>query len=604
MRATNPYNYNLPVRPDMFFGRQQDVETLRHHLIATPGDSLALIGGRRIGKTSLLEALLRELEPSVQDPKHSLLTVPILLDLTGGGVDSVVTFFCTIGERAQATLADLLVSPLGDAFSTGEGLAPALAFGRVLQQWGKSAMAQRGCRLRLILLLDECEQIVEQPWTPELYRALRYLLVGQATRSLLKVVMAGSHRFLTQVRQRGSPLRNVLKYHRLGVLDAQATRDLIVQPTGGILVSEVIQAVAAQSGGHPFLTQYIMHHLWEQGLESATPEKVDQIAAMFTHERSDFWDWAEGLGDSGMAVYSVLSKAREPLAESDIRAALHSTYPDLLQALDALCYHGLLVQEADGQGYRVTGRMFQEWFAINVAQCLEQSTLRQLSGMPQALDAERRQNLLEQLAIERANLNELELQRAHYGIRAPLDLINEIKVKQRRIEEIERELERLGSGARSSRVAAAGPKAAERTEGLRIDSGGGAVIFGDVHVEGYLVGRDMTVTCTGAGLEEVAALFERAVELARAPERPQEEREDLEVAVETVRQEMDKGEEADTSLLKKALDVLLDKAPDLLEIVLEAILNPAAAAGKGARMLAREARKSLEKRRKGSEMVT
>lgn len=57
MRATNPYNYNLPVGPEMFFGRQGDVETVTHHLTATPGDSFALIGGRRMGLTSLLDAL-------------------------------------------------------------------------------------------------------------------------------------------------------------------------------------------------------------------------------------------------------------------------------------------------------------------------------------------------------------------------------------------------------------------------------------------------------------------------------------------------------------------------------------------------------------------
>ena len=60
----------------------------------------------------------------------------------------------------------------------------------------------------------------------------------------------------------------------------------------------------------------------------------------------------------------------------------------------------------------------------------------------QAMDEERRQNLLQQLAIQRINLNELELQRARYGIRVPLDLVNEIKLVQERIGEIERQLEK------------------------------------------------------------------------------------------------------------------------------------------------------------------
>ena len=56
-------------------------------------------------------------------------------------------------------------------------------------------------------------------------------------------------------------------------------------------------------------------------------------------------------------------------------------------------------------------------------------------------EEERRQ----QLAIQRHNLNKLELQRARYGIRVPLDLINEIKLVQERIGELEEEIAQLGS---------------------------------------------------------------------------------------------------------------------------------------------------------------
>jgi hypothetical protein len=456
MKIPNPYNYNLPVTPKMFFGRQEDMETLVHHLTAEPGDSFALVGGRRMGKTSLLRALRRVLEPVADGSPHGLLTIPIFLDLTGKGIDSVSSFFRKIRDDAEAEIINLLslqpvdsrtanthqpdlyssyeiglrrllnrmgqdhprhsdaliyqhrlaentrqsrrhgdtdtlkaersqiieqldeitLSALGLAFGEWceqvmgsvmrEDRPPALAFQCVLEEWGRMAMMQRGCCLRLILLLDECEEIVEQPWTSDLHGALRYLLVGETTESLLKLVMAGSHRFLTQVRQRTSPLWNVLKYHTLHILDEQATCVLIVQPTEGVLPERVVQTVVTQSGGHPFLTQYLMHHLWERGLEKATHETVQRIAAGFPHERNDFKDWADGLGDSGLRAYGVLAQAGEPLVEPRIRAILHPCPPDLLQALDALCYHGLVVQEADGESYRVAGEMFREWFATNV----------------------------------------------------------------------------------------------------------------------------------------------------------------------------------------------------------------------------------------------
>jgi len=150
---------------------------------------------------------------------------------------------------------------------------------------------------------------------------------------------------------------------------------------------------------------------------------------------------------------------------------------------------------------------------------------------------------------------------------------------------------------------------------MAINTGGGAYVGGSVTVkDGDFVGRDKSVRITGDGnvvgdhsratvikqtgasMDQVAALFAQALELARAPQRPLEEREDLEAAVEMAQQETEKGERADPGLLSKALDVLLEKGPDVLEFVLEAILSPAAAAGKGARMLARKAREALEKR--------
>jgi hypothetical protein len=157
---------------------------------------------------------------------------------------------------------------------------------------------------------------------------------------------------------------------------------------------------------------------------------------------------------------------------------------------------------------------------------------------------------------------------------------------------------------------------ATASTGHRIDTGGGAYVRGKVSVKnGDFVGRDKTTTTitgdgnvfadrgstaaikrTGLGGDEVAALFERALEVAR--QKPPEVRDDLEAAVEIVQEETEAGEDVNKRLLDKALDVLLEKGPDALEIVLEAMLNPAAAAGKGAKMLARHAK---EKRRQAQE---
>jgi hypothetical protein len=113
--------------------------------------------------------------------------------------------------------------------------------------------------------------------------------------------------------------------------------------------------------------------------------------------------------------------------------------------------------------------------------------------------------------------------------------------------------------------------------------------------DGNVIGdrsRSTVVKRAGLQLDGVAALLDRALALARR--KPPPVCEDLEAAVDIVREEIEAGEAADKRLLSQALDVLLEKGPDVLEIVLDAMLDPGASAGKGARMLARRARKSLQ----------
>lgn len=354
MHASNPYNYNLPVAPEMFFGREADVAVLVTALTTTPGDSVALIGGRRMGKTSLLEAVQRALEGAATD----LCLAPIFLDLTGEGLDSAAAFFGRVRELAQQALGGR-IPDAPEALLSGGPPAPALR--RCLETWSRAVLQHSGQRLRLVLLIDECEHIVNQPWAAELYGALRYLLVGQTTRATLKVVLTGAHRFASQVREHGSPLRNVLQYHTLRVLDEESARALLVRPTGGLVSECVMAAVLQESGRHPFLTQYLMHELWEDGIAHATPEGVQRIAARFVQVRHDFHDWADAWEAGDRAVYRALSQAGQPVTEGELRATLNPVPTTLPQALELLCYHGVAVQDADGR-YCVTGDLFRRWF--------------------------------------------------------------------------------------------------------------------------------------------------------------------------------------------------------------------------------------------------
>lgn len=365
MAARNPYNYNMPVDPDMFYGRTEDVEILISQLMAVPGDSMALIGGRRMGKTSVLEALMRHFDNLQSKPQNKLLPISISLDFSGEGVESAHDFFNRIIEEMEFRLFDVIEPNDAIKFTKiGEKAPPGPTFARFLQVWGRLVLQEKDYRLRLVLLLDECEQIVEKPWAAELYGALRYLLDRQNTRSLIKVVMTGSQRFLTQVRQHGSPLRNILQYHRLQAFDEKSARALVTEPIEKKVDEALVTTVLHESGGHPFLTQYLMHNVCEQDVSTTTIEDIQYFANEFPKGRSDFGDWLSGLGESGHLVYKALVQARKPIAEDDVRVLLSVVPPDVGQALDALCYHGLVTHNRT-EGYQISANMFRHWFIHN-----------------------------------------------------------------------------------------------------------------------------------------------------------------------------------------------------------------------------------------------
>ena len=619
--ANNPYNYNLPVGLEMFFGRQSDSETLLYNLTANPGDSYALIGGRRMGKTSLLEALLRDLE--VAPASLPVLPMPVWLDLTGEGIQSAIQFFQRVLEDVQFRLAEILGSS-PEMPSLAQGQPPAPILGRVLPQWERAILAKCGRRLRLILLLDECEQIAAHDWAPDLYSSLRHLLVGPPTRSILKVVMVGSHGFLTRVRQEGSPLRNVLQYHTLRALSPEATRQLVTRPTHNSLAESVVQAVLEQSGGHAFLTQYIMHHLWQQGLDRATPESVQKIALAFPHERSDFQDWLAGLGPSGALIYRALATASGPIKEDLLRQSVQPYPPDFLQALDALCYHSLVVEQ-DGQ-YRVAGQMFRHWFEHNVVISVNAQENQPVSNQssvtievkgdlvynkPVGIDQRDQQVQGPQTNLA-GDVNGPVLSGQFHGpvqTGSGVQIGNisnvhggEINIAGKDLIQDQRQVNIEQGNYFEGPVNTAGGDfvggdkvAGDKIAGDKIEQG---IQVGDIKDStGVAIGHGARATVTqtsGPSLEQITKAF---AAIARQVDRLHDD-DDKREAKETLKKledEAHKGDKADESKVRRWLLFLAEVAPDAFEVAVDTFLNPIKGLGTAFKKVAEKAREERKK---------
>jgi len=119
--------------------------------------------------------------------------------------------------------------------------------------------------------------------------------------------------------------------------------------------------------------------------------------------------------------------------------------------------------------------------------------------------------------------------------------------------------------------------AKEREEPQRIETGGGAYIAGQVDTGGGdFVGRDQ-VKQVGLNGSDIAELFKPiyATIEARLGTSP-EDRADMKAEVQEIQAEVAKGDKADEGFLARRLRNLKRMAPDVLEVVLATLANPAA----------------------------
>ena len=163
---------------------------------------------------------------------------------------------------------------------------------------------EHGKPLRLILLLDEVESVIPHPWSQSLFNQLRSLIYDSPLADTVKLVLTGSAQ-VVQVREEGSPLLNAVKIVHLEPLPQSSVCELATR--GGRLDTQVAEAVFLQSGGHPFIAQYLLHYLWAMGFHEATVPDTERFARQMRQIRSgDFHDWWMSVGDGGRQAYVTL----------------------------------------------------------------------------------------------------------------------------------------------------------------------------------------------------------------------------------------------------------------------------------------------------------
>lgn len=272
-RPTNPYVHGPSItRPHQFFGRAQELRQLCAALERR--ESLALVGPRRIGKTSVLNML-----------GHRR-----IWDQYGADPDAVIVRRVNFQGRIGSSATPEDVYALFFRALTGQPPSPSDPLPEALEDeldtYGEVAF-----------LLDEFETLVERVRDESCYDTLFSLLEGRC------YYLMASAQPLPELAREGSftsPFFEALPALPLGVLTPDEARQLIGAPAREAGWEMPVEGILELAGGHPFLLQLLSAGVFEhQGdLEAARPAFLDRARDHIRYWRSQLPPAARALVES------------------------------------------------------------------------------------------------------------------------------------------------------------------------------------------------------------------------------------------------------------------------------------------------------------------
>jgi hypothetical protein len=236
----NPYIVGSAIKGDApFFGRQE----MLNRILGFDGQSLLLLGIRRIGKTSLLRQLEKRFTASNQK-------IAIYLNLQGLDSSQEMGKELLRVIRSAAKMHSLIAGFQTD--TSGD-------LNQVLQSWIEFCEEQN---LSSLLLFDEGDQL-EKLSTEDLSNFKNAI----DRSSLISLVITGTRslRSLEIKEIQLVSLASATEVQKLKIFEVMELEDLLTQNNQVQVDSKVRETIKNTSGQHPYLAQYIAHKLYAEG---------------------------------------------------------------------------------------------------------------------------------------------------------------------------------------------------------------------------------------------------------------------------------------------------------------------------------------------------
>jgi hypothetical protein len=310
-----PYETRSPVTGSRFFGREYEIS----RIVGNPDTNHAILGIRRIGKTSLLREVERILREGQDAPHIVYLDCSDLLS-TEDYIREVVRKL-NPRELPRLHLQKYV-----------------FYFPNFLERMSKAHNS------KIVFFLDEIDNLViMQRGDWELFRMLR----ATANKGVCQYIIAGFREAMREQYLLDSPFYNFAQEIRLSEFTRRQAQHLIVTPMENLRVriknkDEVVGRIFDETAGHPNLVQYYCMILLKQlditGEREISPESLIDVYAdegFKSHLLTSFMQNTENREKA--LVYAVLTHGKE--------AQWRGFAPSLMDA--ALRKRGLVIPQSD-----------------------------------------------------------------------------------------------------------------------------------------------------------------------------------------------------------------------------------------------------------------
>jgi len=360
-KPATPFIYGGPVSPEKFIGRTSEVDRVFDQLSSSARGSIAIIGERRIGKTSLMHyvAAADVIKRWNLDEEASIF---IFQDCGAIAPFTITRFWQTILRRLNRVLRRTPTDPsllksIQELLSSEEITALDIEF--LLDD-----LHQEG--LLLVLILDEFEWLVRTD--PENEAITRDFLAGlralinhvPRTLSLIVSTRQSLDKVCQDVRFMGSPFYNNFVFVHLRPFHAAEAESLFEQmlaETGISFNKAEKDYIFDLAGTHPLLLQTAAALVFE--VKVAGAKEINDFAPirlrfldLVKHQFEDYWKWSQPRERQVLLQLAA--------CETEATAQLQ-TWAD---ERERLLRRGLIIQKEDDT-FCLFSSVFWQWLIAN-----------------------------------------------------------------------------------------------------------------------------------------------------------------------------------------------------------------------------------------------